>query len=1297
METTIKIHKMRLIQNLIFGAFVFLAAAPRATLGADMTVNSFSAFEGQSDIRLQASGNITFSGGSLRLPALPPGASNGHLSVQAGNNIVVPDGVTISAGPGWSLSFLAGVGSTALNGAVENHGRIVAGGGTVLLQARDIGQSGLIQANSAGHQRGTIELLASENIQLAGTSLIQASGDDSDPGDGGRIVIKSGGTFSDGAGSRITAAGGANGGNGGNVEVSAPGVLSLNSHIDAGARPGWSEGLFALDPENIVLGTSGTISAGTNGVIMATNSSGSVNVNVESAFQNINAAILLEATGNITLNGNTTWNLSASTGKTSGQLTLEAGGNVLLNNGSMIQDAGNWSVALEAGYDGNGVSSGVGTVTLEGNAGIKTAAGSITVVAGENVTVGSGGIVTKTGGDVNVQAVSGNVNCGSSTAGYIFGTSGYTVNPGLGGISTASGGDVTIQAGGDITAPLAEGTLLGSTAEYGSGSFGPTPGNVTLTAGGNVTGHYVLANGVGTITCANAGTTAQNLALSLIAGEWVVDATNNIFLQEARNPNGVFNSFPPSEYLFNYDPFASVVLDAGNGVTITGFALPRISGANEGLVFPPSLTIEAGAGGIALEQNLSLFPSPQGTLELTTTGGGNLSGSATGNSICISDSTRVQWVNPACFTPTDSLVNALLHLDDTNAALINISGAVSDFTLYSPKPVEMNAANNIIDSGATIENFFPTNTSIVSAGGEILDHSPFVIVTLPSGQTPDFDALDAVSEPTIESGTNTIANPNLIPALVNQQNQFVYDATTGNLLYEGTMSSAAEQAFLAMTTPFVPATNIEQIYTQSQSSSTGTASGYNVAGPGTFRINAASLDLGDSGGVVSLGIAGYPALAPYTSRGADIDISLGGNLNLLASAIESQFGGNINVTSGGSVNVGSTLVPSFGNERCLGIASLWSGNINVTAAGDVDVSGSPIASYDGGNVVVESLNGNVNVGSGCSGESLLQKPYMNAQTNLAYLTDDIPGGGLMAITLPEMVYGQTTPQIGNITVSAAQSIQLGSGAIIQFPLGTAAGVPKLTLNSGGPLVLTGGSCESALLDLQAGAVLIASSLSMSNAGPPYVFEAALNVTNLTVEAGTNVQFTVTDGSGLRSGGGEFIITHGIGIEPPTAIVVSVFNCQWFKNGTNRPGEMGTSLSLTNVHRADSGVYSVVVSTVWTGASSNQAQLRVVAPELMTISPAQTNSLSISFDDPDGSPLTAGDIPRFVIQTSTNLVDWIPANLPVSTNANGSLSFSPPLSADSGQAFFRILSPAIQTVGEGLVTPRRRGAFGLAGI
>ncbi len=61
--------------------------------------------------------------------------------------------------------------------------------------------------------------------------------------------------------------------------------------------------------------------------------------------------ILLEASGTITLNSGATWDLSGSTGKTSGQLTLEAGGSITLNNGSSIVDANDWSITLEAGYN----------------------------------------------------------------------------------------------------------------------------------------------------------------------------------------------------------------------------------------------------------------------------------------------------------------------------------------------------------------------------------------------------------------------------------------------------------------------------------------------------------------------------------------------------------------------------------------------------------------------------------------------------------------------------------------------------------------------------------------------------------------------------------------------------------------------------------------------------------------------------------------------------------------------------------------------------------------------------------
>jgi filamentous hemagglutinin family protein len=1014
----------------------------------------------------------TASGGSLFLIAKQIenhgtiAAPGGTAALIAGQQVLLserPDGLSLSA----PVQLPAG--------SVDNQGRIVADAGQVLLQAQTVNNSGTIQANSVRQHNGVIELYASQDIQLTGSSVIQANGGGDGVSQGGNIVIKSGGSFSDSAGSQISATGGAKGGNGGNVEVSAPSILSLNSRIDASAQAGWSEGLFSMDPEDIVLGnfSSGSTSAGASGVIAATGSSGTVDVDVGSAFQNINASILLQASGDITLNPGTTWNLSASTGRTTGQLTLEAGGDINIGTqgqNAAITDANDWSLTLEAGYNfaaGHGVIPGSGNVTLfsgsTSSSVIQTAAGNITVLAGDNVTIqGTGGIVTGiangavmtgAGGNISVQAVAGNVSCGSSTAGYDFGPTGvgYTVDPNLGGISTASGGNVSIQAGGNITALLPDNSQV--LTDAGSGAFGAAPGNVTLTAGGNVTGHYVVANGTGAITAVNAGaSSSQSLALSLINGGWVVNASDNIFLQEVRNPNGMFNDsasggvFAPTAALYNYDPLASVSLNAGNGVTITGANLPRVPGFDEALIFPPILTIEAGAGGITLDKSVNLFPSPEGTLDLTTTGGGNLgvgagAGAAT---LCISDSQSASWTNPKSFTSLDADENVLLHLEDPNPVLINISGSVSDFTLVSPKPVEMYVAGNIIDSSAAIENLHPTDTTIISAGGEILDHSSYVILTLPPGETPNFNALDAVEDPYLNAitlvptlssyGVPTIPNPNYNPIFNNIS--FAYDAASRSLLYEGIMSQSLEAALLQMTTPFLNAAAIQQVYTQSQQEATRLLGSYSVAGPGTFQVNAASIDLGNGGGLVSVGIDGYAALAPYTARGADLDISVSGNLSMLSSTIESEYGGAINLSSGGAIDVGSALVPSFSNSRPLGIVSLWAGNINVVADGDINVDGSRIAAYDGGNIFVESLDGDVNAGTGGTGAVLVTKPYLNKNGQQEDLNDVIPGSGILATSYPELVYGQSSGQIGNITVETPEgNIVASKGGIAQLALG----------------------------------------------------------------------------------------------------------------------------------------------------------------------------------------------------------------------------------------------------------------------
>jgi hypothetical protein len=662
------------------------------------------------------------------------------------------------------------------------------------------------------------------------------------------------------------------------------------------------------------------------------------------------------------------------------------------------------------------------------------------------------------GGNVSVTAVSGNVRCGTGTAGYIFQEAGsaYRVDPNLGGISTASGGNVQIQAGGSIIGEMPDNSSY--VEDPGSGAFGAAPGNVTLIAGGDVSGHYVLANGTGMISANSVGN--SGFALSLINGGWTVKAAGNINLQEVRNPNGMFNtqtSDPataasnPFLNVFDYSPQAGVVLDAGQGVTITGSPPRDPSTSSLGLIFPPSLTIEAGAGGITLDQSISLYPSPQGQLAMTTTGGGSLNGQ--NQSIVISDSQNVRWLNRTAFTSTDTDGNDLLHLNDPNPVLINISGSVSDFNLFSPKAVEMHVAGDITDSSASILNLRPADTTIISAGGEIFDHSSYVTVTLPPGEKPDFTALEQVDESLIPGPGNTqISNPNLVPVLENQQNQFHYDSKTGELTYiGGKMSFAVEQALLNMTPPFLDAATIESIYAQSQNEPSGGQSpGYSVAGPGTFRINAAgSINLGNGAGLVSLGISGHPALAPYTAHGADIDISTGGNLSMVASTIESKYGGDINITCGGTIDVGSLLVPPASDQTAFGILSLWRGNISVIAGGDINVDGSRIAAYDGGNVFVESLYGDVNAGDG-GGTSVVQKYYLNQQGQLVTIGDVMPASGILATSFPKLVYGETSGHVGNITVETPEgNIEASKGGIEQLVLGkVAANDASITLNAG---------------------------------------------------------------------------------------------------------------------------------------------------------------------------------------------------------------------------------------------------------
>ena len=1009
-------------------------------------------------------------------------APGGNIGLYAGQKVLVseqPDGRGLSA----RVQLPAG--------AVDNQGRLIAEAGTILLQAEVVNQGGLIQANSAREQQGVIELVASDSLTLGASSQIAAQGSGAGPSPGGQVTLKSGGSFSDAPGSVISVAGGSQGGQGGQVEISAPQMGAIQSQIDGHAQPGWGGGQLVLDPYNITLVTGGgAASSGTVNSGDPPTGIGSTLTLDPASFGGF-SQISLQALNNITVASGTVWNLSDSSNPNS-TLTLQAGNNITLGTYSGIYAGRNWSVYLTAGADfatPTSVTSGHGGIYLNSYSAVQTENGSLTLNAGKEVLVRGGAVRTVGGGSIFVEAVSGNVNAGNNPNGYIFDnttSSGYHVDlVNLGGISTGAGGDVTIMAGQNVISffPSPTDAIQG---DGGSGAFGPEPGVVTVVAGGSVYGHFVAADSVqngqlvaSTITALNGnaggapnasgGTQGNPLALSLVTGGWDVNAPNgSINLQEVRNPNGIFDNFAaasPTWHGFDYNPGSFVNLTAGDQVYLMGTGLPRPND-NVPVIYPPSLSIQAGAGGVLLGNSVILFPSPEGELNLTTTGGGGLQTDTPGTvyNLIMSDSGRTQWRGGDDFGMTDH-ASTPAQLNNPNPVVMNISGNVVDLNIVTPKATQITVGGEMDNTSFVGQNLHPTDVTSITVAGPIWNRSDYTFVSLSRGLTPIVaypgatpDYLEVLRDAVVN---NALAFPNF---------NFTYDPTTQQLGYRGVMSAQVEQLLLGtinditygptgqpltdalgnyVTHPAtfgVPAALISQLYNASQDIPTQRPNGFQIGGPGTFNVAAASLDLGVTQGIISDG----PLLNPALSRlpGANINVHVQGDLTMYSSTIASFFGGNINVYAGGQMTLGSQDILSDVTFARGIYTSGRGGDVTVVAGGDIDVEGSRIAAYNGGNVFVESLQGNVDAGSGASTQVPVTDIEVDATTGaMTVKYQPIVGSGILAATLPD---APITEAVGNVTVLTPRgNISASSGGIVQDPLnGNRSLTPTLTLTAG---------------------------------------------------------------------------------------------------------------------------------------------------------------------------------------------------------------------------------------------------------
>ncbi|HVY70155.1 MAG TPA: filamentous hemagglutinin N-terminal domain-containing protein [Verrucomicrobiae bacterium] len=1038
----------------------------------------------------------------------------GNIGLYAGKEVEVSDRPD---GRGLSVKVKLPTGS------VDNKGKLIADAGQILAQARVINQDGIVQANSVREHNGVIELVAADNLALGPNSSISASGDITGPSAGGQITLRSENTLSDSADSTINASGGKEGGNGGDVEISAPRVATIQSAIDGHAATGWLGGGLTFDPTDVVLSNSGTGSA-PNGTVNAGDPPDTLTLNINSAFTGF-SKISIQATRDITLSPFTTWDLAGSTGISApgSLLSLQAGRNIVLGDNGRIVGGSGWSVRMVAGADFNtptGVKSGTGSIFFNsaangnGNGSLETADGNIDLFAGKDVQVAGGYVRANAGGNVSITTAAGDVNAGTKGDWYQFTRLGSVISQnGLGGI-TSVGGDVSINAGGNIT------SILPYSGVYGQG-------DLTLKAGGQVIGRYFLYGGTGRIEAGtDAGAAFNPLTLAMIGGHWDVNAHRDLFLNEVLNPNGTFNSNRQTSgarvsFQFDYAPDASVSLTGGHSVQLLGSNLSRTTGNRDLLpVYPPQLEINAGSGGVVLGNELTLYPSSLGNLKITTTDGGSLT-STPGNfyQLVMSDSGSADYKTFAF-----DHAKSPLHLSDPNPVEIDISGNVENVFLRMPKATEMTIGGNTLNFSFEGQNLSVNDVSKIDITGNFSNRGNRTSVTL--------------SAPAMEGVLDSIyaANREIAPKVQ-------YDPATKKLTFIGKMTAAELDYLLHPLVQLVDPNLGPQVdergnplyvlavYTADEAGlralyaatqdipETGLASnGLQIGGPGKFEVSAHNLDLGITKGIRSVGPLLNNNLAAVSATGADVDVHLTGNLEMTASQIASFNGGAISVDSLGSLNIGGQLQFSS-DDTPKGIFTTSGGNVSVTATGNVNVNGSRIASYNGGNVTVESREADVNAGEGGLGSVSIFRTVVDPVTGKVNISSTtIPGSGILATALED-----SPDAVGNITVKAGRDILASRGGVIQLAFnarGTADSSVKLlaarNIDASNSGVIGGNVSLEASGDIKG---LVIATRNIDITAQQNVSVTAVAQGGVSISASGNVSGSVIGGSGVSVSGG----------------------------------------------------------------------------------------------------------------------------------------------------------------------------------
>ncbi|RFO95777.1 filamentous hemagglutinin [Rhodoferax lacus] len=502
---------------------------------------------------------------------------------------------------------------------------------------------------------------------------------------------------------------------------------------------------------------------------------------------------------------------------------------------------------------------------------------------------------------------------------------------------------------------------------------------------------------------------------------------------------------------------------------------------------PPSLEMAALQGDVKLHTNplggtYTLAPSASGQLDLLAHGNVQLK-----TSLVMSDrdpNTLANLLRPAntatAMDETSSLNTSLLHAgtpvhaNDTQAAhLYAVTGDVSGVSevtekttdasmtdLVTAKALQVRAGRDVLDFNANIQNANASSVSYVQAGRDIVYGAGADRTESDGIKISGAGRLEVTAGRNLDLGTSSgirsrgnLENANLgsqgadiqIAAgvgaqgidysgtvtrlLAKLQSGSVDDATlwqarwlVGDSSLNAAQSSTAVAAIAALPTEVQRLQVRDMVYTALRTTGrdyNSSASGFG----GDYARGYAALDLV------------FPGIA--TKAADDSFANYQGNVNLFASRIKSESGGNIEfMVPGGDVLVGLANTPAVlvggrltnGTKAplndVLGIVVASAGDIKGFARNDIVVNQSRILTVGGGDVLLWSSEGGIDAGKGKKTASAVPPPVIkiDAQGNVTQvLQGAATGSGIGALSVAGVTAGDVDLIAPKGTVNAGDA------------------------------------------------------------------------------------------------------------------------------------------------------------------------------------------------------------------------------------------------------------------------------------